>query len=99
MLELTNSDYEVFKEMKSLEMMIAFHRHVISKGGNVDYFTPLEIPGFARSSEVTRAWDDQDYNRLRYLYAKAWITYYESIFKEPVITELSDVAEMFARDE
>jgi len=98
MKELNNSDYEVFEEMKSLELIIAFHKQVVLKKGFVDYFSPIELRAFATSDRVKNAWDSQDYVGLRMLYAEAWVYYYENLFQEPVVTEIADIAVMFARD-
>lgn len=86
------ADGEIIEEMKSLELMISFHKKARLRNLNPSLFRPDAIAGLIDYNLATGLWGTDDYDAIRIAYASAWVSYYTVRFS----TELYYTDHQFA---
>lgn len=88
-------DGEIIEEMKSLELMISFHKKARSKDMEPSVFLPRQLQGLLEINATEGLWDVEDYDGIRLAYASAWVTYYTRTFNEDVFYTNQEFADFF----
>lgn len=91
-------DGEIIEEMKSLELMIAFHRKALSRNLEPNIFRPDEIKKLLEYNLTKGLWDSQDYDAIRLAYSTAWVTFYTARFRDDVFYTDQQFADFFKSD-
>lgn len=90
-------DGEIIEEMKNLEMMIVLHRKACEIGINDAIECPNEIYSLIDWITLSRAWEFQEYEVVREIYAKAWIEYYRIHYNSEPYYTVDQLVVMFVR--
>jgi hypothetical protein len=91
-------DGEIIEEMKSLELMITFHKKAQIRGIETNLFLPERIKGLVNQISTQGLWDSQEYDAIRYTYASAWMRYYTIKFAREIYYNESHFANFFKTD-
>lgn len=96
--EPSTIDGEIIEEMKSLELMIAFHKKALLRNLEPEVFLPNEVKSYLDHSMAKDLWDSQDYDAIRLAYASAWVNYYTIRFGDDVFYTNQQFANFFKTD-
>lgn len=83
--------------MRSLEMLIAFHKKTREKGAEPSLFYPEELIGHLNTRLAITGWDNQQYDTIRREYASAWVSYYWQTFGDEPHYSVDQFAAFFNR--
>lgn len=71
-------DINICDRIGALNKICAFHKKLVDENITAPGYFPEEIMDYAPDlTYLNRLWEEQNYNQIRYEYAKIWVDFYE----------------------